>query len=65
MTSGGDPEVPPPLPPNITSFRKLVAASEKRPTTRIQQKFVKKLENILSVDLPNEEPCISTLNLDE
>jgi hypothetical protein len=65
MASGGGPEAPPPLPPEITAFRKLVAANDKCPTTGIQQKFVKKLDNIPSVDLPAEEPCRSALNLAE
>jgi hypothetical protein len=64
MAMRGDPEAPPPLPPEITAFGKLVAANRKRPATGIQQKFVKKLDNIPPlVDLPAEEPCRSALNL--
>jgi hypothetical protein len=46
-------------------FRKLVATSNKRPTSEHQQKFVKKLETIPTVALSTEEPCRSALNLTE
>lgn len=66
MAPGGGPESPPPpLPPEITTLRKLVAASDKRTATETQQKIFKKLDNIPSVDLPTEEACGSALNLSE
>ena len=61
METEGDP----PLPPDLEAFRSLVAASEKRPPSVSQQKFVKKLDNIPTVTLPAEDACRSALNLAE
>jgi hypothetical protein len=64
MAPGGGPEAaPPPLPPEIDSFRKLIATCNKRPASYSQQKFIKKLDNIPSINLPPEETCRSALNL--
>ena len=50
-------------PPKLTAFRKLVAASGKRNPSQNEQTFVKKLDNIPSVDLPAEQPCRSSMNI--
>jgi hypothetical protein len=56
MAPGGGLEVPPPpLPPKLDMFRKLVISCNKRPASDSHQKFVKKLDNIPSIDLPAEE----------
>jgi len=66
MAPGGGPEAPqPPLPPNIDAFRKLVTACNKRSASDSLHKFVKKLDNIPSIDLPPKETCRSALNLVE
>jgi hypothetical protein len=66
MAPGGGPEAPPPpLPPELDAFRKLVVACNKQPASDSQQKFVKKLDNIPSIDLPGEETCRSALTLAE
>jgi hypothetical protein len=63
MDAGGG-TVPTPLPwPELDAFRKLVAEASKRPPLAAQQKFVKKLECIPSVELPLEETCRMTVNL--
>jgi hypothetical protein len=59
---GGAIPTPPPL-SELEAFRKLVAAASKRPPSAVQQKFVKKLDNIPSVELPLEETCRTTVNL--
>jgi hypothetical protein len=59
---GGAIPNPPPL-PELEAFRKLVAAASKRPPSAVQQKFVKKLDSIPSVELPLEETCRTTVNL--
>jgi hypothetical protein len=65
MASGGGPEAPPPLPPEVAAFKALVSASGKRPVSGPQLKFVKKLDSIPKVALPEEEICRSALNLAE
>jgi hypothetical protein len=62
MDAGGGATNPPPF-PELKEFRKLVAAASKRPPSAVQQKFVKKLDNIPNVELPLEETCRSTVNL--
>ena len=52
-------------PPKITASRSLVATSGKRKLSQNQQTFVKKLDNIPSVDLPTEQPCRTTMNIAE
>ena len=49
--------------PELTTFRILVATSNKRKLSPNQQKFVKKLDKIPSVDLPAEQPCRTTMNI--
>lgn len=63
MDLGGGSEIPPPSPPVVEAFKKLVAAAGKRLIIGAQQKFVKKLDNIPMVVLPVEETCRSALNL--
>lgn len=65
MDPRGSSEIPPPSPPEVEAFKKLVAASGKWPITGAQQKFVKKLDNIPTVVLSIEETCRSALNLVE
>ena len=65
MEPGGGPAAPPPFPPEIEAFKALVTASRKRQVTGPQQKFVKKLDSIPKVALPEEEICRSALNLTE
>jgi hypothetical protein len=55
----------PDLPPEVLSFRTMVVAGPKRPPTATQQKFVKKMDSIPSVALPEEEICKAALNLAE
>jgi hypothetical protein len=62
---GGIKAPPPPLPPDLDAFRKLVATCNKRPASDSHQKFVKKLDSIPSIDLPAKETCRSTMNLAE
>ena len=50
-------------PPKLNAFRRLVAASNSRKPTQNRQTFVKKLDNIPSVDLPTEQPCRTTMNI--
>ena len=59
MVAGGDPSPP----PNLDAFRKLVATSSKRKLSLNQQKFVKKLDNIPSMDLPVERPWQIAMNI--
>jgi hypothetical protein len=59
---GGVVPTPSPL-SEFDAFRKLVAEASKRPLSAAQQKFVKKLECIPSVELPLEETCRMTVNL--
>jgi hypothetical protein len=59
---GGSVPTSPPL-PEIDAFRKMVAEASKRPSSAAQQKFVKKLDCIPSVELPLEETCRSAVNL--
>jgi hypothetical protein len=56
---------PTPLPSEIDAFKKLFVACNKQPASDSLQKFVKKLDNIPSIDLPIEETCRSALNLAE
>jgi hypothetical protein len=43
----------------------MVVAGPKRPPTATQQKFVRKMDSIPSVALPEEETCKAALNLAE
>ena len=52
MAAGGGSS--PPL--ELTAFRRLVAARSNSKPTQNQQTFVKKLDNMPSVDLPAEQP---------
>jgi hypothetical protein len=63
-SSGGS---APPLipPPEISAFKALIAANSKCPPSTSQQKFVKKLDSIPMVSLPEEETCKAALNLAE
>jgi hypothetical protein len=56
---------PPPPPSPSTSFRKLVAACSKRPTSVAPPSFVKKLDVIPEIDLPPELPMKVALSLSE
>ena len=53
----------PPIPPNIVSFKRLVASYGNRKGNPNVQQFVKKSDNIPSVELPAECPCHTALNL--
>ena len=59
--------LPPPAdsPPEVTAFRKLIASGTKRPPSATQQKFIKRMDTIPSVALPEEDTCKSALNLAE
>lgn len=60
----GDGEAdPPPLPPEVIEFQKIIEACNRRPPSAQQQKFVKKKDCIPTVALPEEETCRSALNL--
>lgn len=63
MDASGDPD--PPLPPEVLAFQSMIAAAPKRPPSFSQQLFVKKLDSIPFVALPEEETCKAALNLDE
>ena len=62
MESGSDP--PPPLPPELLAFKRLVASSGKQKGNSLVQQFVKKVD-IPSVELPAERPCQMALNIYE
>ena len=55
-------DIPPPLPPELLAFKRLVAASGKRKGSSLMQQFVKKID-IPSVELPAERTCQSAMNL--
>ena len=55
----------PPPPPEVTAFRAMIANAPKRPPSQSQQKFVKKLDSIPTVALPEGDTCKSALNLAE
>jgi hypothetical protein len=63
MAFGGGSEPPPPLPLDLSTFKKLIEACNRYPASTTQENFVKKLESIPSVTLPVDEPCRATLNL--
>jgi hypothetical protein len=65
MDSSGGSAPPLILPQEISAFKALIAATPKRPLTASQQKFVKKLDSIPTVVLPEEETCKAALNLAE
>ena len=50
-------------PSELTAFRRLVATSNSKRPTQNQHTFVKKLDNIPSMDLPAEQPCRTTMNI--
>ena len=57
-------EPPPPLPPNLEAFKRLISSSGKRKGPPLTQTFVKKTE-IPSVDLPVDRPSQTAVNLVE
>ena len=59
MATEGDPS--PPL--KLDAFRRLVVASNKNKLSSNEQKFVKKLDSIPSVDLPTERPYQTSMNI--
>jgi hypothetical protein len=61
MEAPGDPDPP----PEVQAFRKMVATGSKRPPSASQQKFVRKMDSIPTVALPEEETCKAALNLAE
>ena len=65
MASRGGPEAPLPPPLEVLAFKKLIVASNKRPLTESQQKFMKRLDSIPSMALQIKETCRSALNLVE
>jgi hypothetical protein len=65
MDQGGGSKAPPPPGPEVKEFRNLLAVAGKRPISGSQQKIVKKLDNIPTVELSMEETCRSALNLAE
>lgn len=52
-------------PPEVFAFRKLIQSRSSRAPSASQQKFVKRLDKIPSVALPEEEICKAALNLAE
>ena len=65
MDQGGGSEAPPPPILEVEAFRNLLDAAGKRPIFGSQQKFVKKMDNIPTVEFPMEETSRSALNLAE
>ena len=63
MEVGGGVESAPPL-PKLIAFKKLIAGSHKRPISKAQQKFVKKLDCIPIVELPIAKTYRSVVNLE-
>ena len=61
MDSGGVPPLP--LPPNLETFKRLIASCDKR-KVGVSNKFDKKV-GIPSVELPAERTCQSAINLVE
>jgi hypothetical protein len=61
MEAPGDPDPP----PEVQAFRKMVETGAKRPPSATQQKFVRKMDSIPTVALPEEETCKAALNLAE
>jgi hypothetical protein len=61
MEAPGDPDPP----PEVQAFRNMVATGPKRPPSASQQKFVRKMDSIPTVALPEEETCKAALNLAE
>ena len=57
--------VSPPLPPEVLAFKSLVASGPKRPPSESLKRFVKKMDSIPTVALPEEDTCRSALNLAE
>ena len=49
--------------PDLNAFRKLVASCSKRKLSQNQHTFVKKLENIPTIDLPMDQTCRTTLSI--
>lgn len=64
MEGSGDPD-PPRVPSEVMAFRSMIAAGTKRPPSGMQKKFVKKLDSIPSVALPEQETCKAAMNLTE
>ena len=62
MDVGGDP--PPPLPPNLDAFKRLISTCSKRKGGPYLRIFVKKFD-IHSGELPTERTYRMTLNLAE
>ena len=55
---------PPPLPPELEAFKRLISSCGKRKGSPLSQSFVKKTD-IPSVDLSTERPWQNSLNLAE
>lgn len=53
------------MPLDVLAFRAMINAGPKRAPSVIQQKFIKKMEKISSVALPEEETYKAALNLAE
>eukprot|EP00253_Pinus_taeda_P004488 PITA_04488 len=52
-------------PPEVSAFISLIASRTKRPPSAFQQKFIKRMDTIPSVALPEEDTCKAALNLAE
>jgi hypothetical protein len=68
MPPPGDPETldpPLPPPPEVIAFKAMIDSNSKRQPSASQQKFVKRMDSIPSVALPEEETCKAALNLAE
>ena len=50
---------------DLNAFRRSVALGSKHKLNQNQQSFVKKLDNIPTVDLPVDQPCQTSLNIIE
>eukprot|EP00253_Pinus_taeda_P007342 PITA_07342 len=52
-------------PPEVSAFRKLISNGKNRAPSASQQKFIKRMDSIPSVALPEEDTCKAALNLEE
>ena len=57
-------DIPPPLPPKLLAFKRLVATNGKTKGSSLMQQFVKKID-IPSVELPAGRTCRSAMNLSD
>lgn len=65
MEAPEGPSPPPDPPPEVSAFKNLIANGSVRQPSLTQQKFIKRLESIPAVALPEEDTCKAALNLSE